>query len=95
MRGENGYLSYVDELEAIAPNRYGQRYQAVVIIMGPSGKSYCLRTVWIVLTGETITRFVTAVLKKIMEVVKRGPVQSFRFGEAKGRDSCRGWRYCT
>lgn len=55
----------LDLLEAIAPNSYGQRYQAIVIIVGPSGKFQRIRTIWIVLTGETIARFVTAVPKKV------------------------------
>lgn len=51
-------------LEALEPkeaNDYGQRYQATVVIEGPSGTTWRVKTGWIVLTGETVARFVTAV----------------------------------
>lgn len=50
-----------DQLEATEPNAQGQRYQAIIFITGPSGKTKRIKTIWIVLTGETIARFVTAV----------------------------------
>jgi hypothetical protein len=40
---------------------YGDRYRAYIEIVGLSGESRRIRTVWIVLTGEDIVRFVTAV----------------------------------
>ncbi|MDX2240482.1 MAG: hypothetical protein NW224_07355 [Leptolyngbyaceae cyanobacterium bins.302] len=43
------------------PNDYGERYQAIVLIQGLSGVSWRVRTGWIVLSGEDVARFVTAV----------------------------------
>ena len=40
---------------------YGDRYRAYVRIRGYSGKLHQIRTVWILLTGEDVVRFVTAV----------------------------------
>lgn len=40
---------------------YGDRYRAYLKIRGQSGQSRRIRTVWIVLTGESVARFVTAV----------------------------------
>ena len=48
-------------LKAIQANAYGQRYQAIISITGPSGRVRQIKTVWIVLFGEAIARFVTAV----------------------------------
>lgn len=48
-------------LQPAGQNDYGDRYQAVVIIPGPSGVRWRIRTGWIVLFGEDIARFVTAV----------------------------------
>lgn len=49
-----------DQLEALAPNAHGQRYQAIISIAGPSGKIRLTKTIWIVLFGETTARLVTA-----------------------------------
>ncbi|MGC1307681.1 MAG: DUF6883 domain-containing protein [Phormidesmis sp.] len=49
--------------EATTPNRYGDRYQSVILITGPSGKARYVKTIWTVLTGESVARFVTAVPK--------------------------------
>lgn len=51
----------VDLLEPKEPNDYGERYQATVLIEGPSGVAWRVRTGWIVLTGEDVARFITAV----------------------------------
>ena len=51
----------LDQLEAIEPNSYGNRYQPIIAIKGLSDKVRYLKTIWIVLIGETIARFVTAV----------------------------------
>jgi hypothetical protein len=40
---------------------YGDHYRAYLKIRGRSGQLRRIRTVWIVLTGESIARFVTAV----------------------------------
>ncbi|AVQ72528.1 MULTISPECIES: DUF6883 domain-containing protein [unclassified Microcystis] len=40
---------------------YGERYRAYVKIRGYSGKLHQIRTVWIILAGEDVVRFVTAV----------------------------------
>jgi hypothetical protein len=50
-----------DMLEAQGQNEYGHRFQAVVLITGPSGVSWRVRTGWIVRFGENIARFVTAI----------------------------------
>jgi hypothetical protein len=51
----------LDQLEPTAPNQYGERYQSLILIQGPSGVIWRIKTIWIVLTGEDIVRFVTAV----------------------------------
>lgn len=51
----------VDLLQLGEPNDYGERYQATVLIQGLSGVAWRVKTVWIVLTGEDIARFVTAI----------------------------------
>jgi hypothetical protein len=51
----------VDLLEPRELNDYGARYQATMLIEGPSGVNWRIRTGWIVLTGEDVARFVTAV----------------------------------
>ncbi|GAB4275736.1 MAG: hypothetical protein Fur0025_00220 [Oscillatoriaceae cyanobacterium] len=48
-------------LEASGQNDYGEREQAVIKITGLSGVYWQILTVWIVLFGEDIARFVTAV----------------------------------
>lgn len=51
----------LDSLEPQGQNAYGERYQAVILITGPSRVSWLIRTGWIVLFGEDVARFVTAV----------------------------------
>lgn len=51
----------LDLLQPVGQNNYGDRYQAVILITGKSGVSWQIRTGWIVLFGEHIARFVTAV----------------------------------
>lgn len=48
-------------LKALPPNAYGQRYQAIISITGPTGRVRLVKTIWIVRSGEVIARFVTAV----------------------------------
>lgn len=53
----------VVSLELLQPagdNAFGTLYQAVVLLTEPSGMSRFIRTIWIVLSGEDIARFVTA-----------------------------------
>ncbi len=52
---------YLELLEASGQNDYGERYQAVITITRFSGGYWQIITVWIVLFGEDIARFVTAV----------------------------------
>ena len=40
---------------------YGNRYQAVTVLNGPTGASRLVRTGWIVRHNEKVARFVTAV----------------------------------
>lgn len=51
----------IDSLEPKEPNDYGEKYQVTVLIEGPSSVAWRIRTGWIVLTGENVARFVTAV----------------------------------
>ncbi|PSB24182.1 hypothetical protein C7B69_13755 [filamentous cyanobacterium Phorm 46] len=51
----------LDLLRSVGQNDYGERYQAIILITRPSGVSWQIRTGWIVLFGEDIARFVTAV----------------------------------
>lgn len=39
---------------------YGQKYEVRGHITGPTGKSFLLVTVWIILYGENVPRFITA-----------------------------------
>ena len=51
----------LDLLHSVGQNDYGERYQAIILITGLSGISWQIRTGWIVIFGENIARFVTAV----------------------------------
>ena len=51
----------IDELEPKEVNDYGQKYQVTLCFQGSSGATWQIKTVWIVLTGEDVARFVTAV----------------------------------
>jgi len=52
--------STVAQLELREINSFGEKYQIILLIEGPSGVSWLIRTGWIVLTGENVARFVTA-----------------------------------
>lgn len=43
------------------PSPYGQKYEILGSLTGPNGKSGWVRTIWIVLTGETAPRLVTII----------------------------------
>lgn len=58
-----------DDLLAIAgenntlpgnPSTFGQKFEVDGILSGPNGSAARIRTVWIVLAGESVPRFVTA-----------------------------------
>ena len=51
----------LDQLEPTLPNQYGDRYQAVILIRGPSGITWHIKTIWIVLKDKSVARFVTAI----------------------------------
>jgi hypothetical protein len=51
----------LESLQPQAPNAHGDRYEAIITITGQSGKVRLVRTIWIVLFGEDVARFVTAV----------------------------------
>ncbi len=51
----------IDQLEPRGSNHYGEQYQVVILIEGPSKVIWQIRTGWIVLIGEDVARFVTAV----------------------------------
>ena len=48
------------DAEVAAASVFGQKYEIRGIIQGPSGETALVVTVWIILTGETLPRFVTA-----------------------------------
>jgi len=50
----------VDSLAFQKHSRHGARYQAVSLVRNISGTPRRVRTGWIVRSGETVTRFVTA-----------------------------------
>ena len=43
------------------PSPYGQKYEILGPLTGPNGNSGWVRTIWIVLTGETALRLVTLI----------------------------------
>jgi hypothetical protein len=47
------------DAELVERNKFGQKYSITGMITGPNGKTEMLRTIWIVLAGEYIPRFVT------------------------------------
>jgi len=51
----------VEMLQPQDRTEYGERYRAYIQIIGSSGLSRRIRTVWIILLGEDVARFVTAV----------------------------------
>jgi hypothetical protein len=42
------------------PSAFGEKYEVRGSIMGPAGRRFAVVTVWIVLRGESVPRFVTA-----------------------------------
>jgi hypothetical protein len=54
----------VELLQSQGQNEYGDHYQASILIMGPSGVSRQVKTVWIVLFDEDVAKFVTATPQK-------------------------------
>jgi hypothetical protein len=55
----------IDQLETTGANSYGEKYQMTVLIQGPSGVMWSIKTGWIVLAGEDVARFVTAVPERL------------------------------
>ena len=55
----------IDQLETRGINNFGEKYQITVLIEGPSGVSWLIRTGWIVLIGENVAKFVTAFPEKL------------------------------
>jgi hypothetical protein len=43
------------------PSPYGQKYEILGRLTGPNGTSAWVRTIWIVLVGETVARLVTLI----------------------------------
>lgn len=48
-------------------DQYGDRYQSISRIRGETGVSWWVRTGWIVRSGETVARFITAIPEKTGE----------------------------
>jgi hypothetical protein len=42
------------------PSAFGQKYEVRGSIMGPSRRRFAVVTMWVVLRGESVPRFVTA-----------------------------------
>jgi hypothetical protein len=55
----------VTDLAFRRQDQYGERYQAVTLIQGMADKSWWVKTGWIVRSGETAARFVTAVPERL------------------------------
>jgi hypothetical protein len=53
-------LAVEGRAEAEDATRYGQKYTVTGILIGPGGKSAWIVSVWIVLVGDEVPRFVTA-----------------------------------
>jgi hypothetical protein len=50
----------VDQLELKETNSFGEKYQVTVWLEGVSNVIWPIKTVWIVLTGDNVARFITA-----------------------------------
>jgi hypothetical protein len=48
------------EAQSLDETEYGQKYAVRARLTGPNGRSAGVVSVWIILTGETAARFVTA-----------------------------------
>ncbi len=48
------------EAEEIEITEYGTKYRILGAVTGPKGRSANIVTLWIILTGEDVPRFVTA-----------------------------------
>ena len=48
------------EAELAAASVFGQKYAVRGIIQGPTGETALVVTVWIILTGDRVPRFITA-----------------------------------
>ncbi len=49
------------EAEPGRPSPYGQKYEILGALTGPNGNTAGVRTIWIILTGETAPRLVTLI----------------------------------
>ncbi len=58
----------VEMLQIQDTTEYGERYRAYIQIIGTSGLSRRIRTVWIILLNEDVARFVTAVPDRLGEL---------------------------
>ena len=58
--GDLRALAERQEAEPAGMNDYGQKYLVRGILKGPSGQAAEVVTVWIILSGEGVPRFVTA-----------------------------------
>jgi hypothetical protein len=48
------------DAEELEPNAFGRRFQIISPMTGPSGETAIIKSIWIVLTGEDVPRFVSA-----------------------------------
>ncbi len=53
-------IAALDTLAEAEFGRYGNKYRIAANVVGPSGRSASIVTVWIVRHGESVPRFVTA-----------------------------------
>ena len=49
------------EAQEAGASRYGQKYEILGPLTGPSGTTAWVRTIWIVLMGEAVARLVTLI----------------------------------
>lgn len=49
------------DAERVRPSPYGQKYEILGPLTGPNGTAAWVRTIWIVLAGETVPRLVTLI----------------------------------
>ncbi len=66
---QDEWTQLADDLAAVAarndavsgqPSRFGNKYEVSATLIGPSGKSARVETVWMIRHGEHVVRFVTA-----------------------------------
>lgn len=47
------------DAKPVEKTKYGQKYEIRGSIRGPNGRIFTLRSIWIILDGEEVPRFIT------------------------------------